>query len=106
MARGGAFETNCTPREVLDFAARCTDAQVAERSERSVSLRPRYKDGRLGPGTITVVTMVGQQLRTGVSVRLSGGVGLVDGTLNLDAVGPITSLIMQVMRVDPGWMAR
>ena len=99
--RGGTFETSCAPEEILGWlkSGRC---QVADESPVSLTVRPIHGTGAVGSELIKAEIQPGVQLLTRVVITVE--LKAKPGNINLNALSPITRLIDQVSKVDPGWL--
>ncbi|MGH7870569.1 MAG: hypothetical protein ACREP9_23705 [Candidatus Dormibacteraceae bacterium] len=98
--RGGAFETFCTPGQIIGWL-KAAQAQVVTETAKSISLHPVFKNGHVGSETITVEIVAGSQLPTLVRVAVEHDSG--PKTLNLNAIGPVSGLMHRVDETDNAW---
>ena len=99
-SRGGSFETTITPAQILAWLKAARSDVIAESTD-SISLHPVFKSGKSGTEVITATTSTGTHLLTLVTITVN--VVSEPGNLNLNAIGPLVTLIEKVNESDQSW---
>jgi hypothetical protein len=98
--RGGAFETSCSPEQILAWL-KATRIQVVDESPTALSVNPIYKHGNVGSEVISAQVSAGSKLPTLVTIEVQ--LNAQPGSVNPNAIPPIFGLLSQVSKVDPTW---
>jgi hypothetical protein len=104
--RGGCFETNCSPEQVLAFL-KASSVEVTKETPTSLSARPVSKNGAVAPDVITAQVSAGNKLPTLVviSVQLNPRPGETNPMIinNPLTIPPLLGLLLKISKTDPKW---
>ena len=103
--RGGSFETSCSPEQLFAWLKEAK-VQVTEESAASLSARPIYKNGSVGPEVLMVQVSPGNKLATLVVINVQLSIKPDKNNLmanNPMTIPPIFGLLLKVGKADPGW---
>jgi hypothetical protein len=101
---GGAFVTAASPDDVIRWFVGANKVEVIRSDGGSAAVHPVFDNGNIGS---EIVALDAARTDDGTCVTLTlEGVNGDPGVLNLNALGPIATLMGQVDEADPGWRPR